>query len=131
MYCSNCGEQRVNNFAYCQKCGSKFEEVKTTNNSSSDSKTVSIIFGIIGIAGSILIVFIPIAFVLSLIGLILAIISNKKEKNTTGIVLNIIGLFLSIAITCLFIWIISIGANWISDIYNKNEFEYQDYLEKF
>ena len=68
VYCSNCGE-KSNGENYCFNCGNKLNSVTTNNNVSNNNsdglRTASIVLGIIGIVGNILIVFFPITFILS------------------------------------------------------------------
>ena len=103
MYCSNCGTKNEGN-NYCVKCGNKLINISNNINNNvvpeegSGLKTASIVLGILGIIGSILIIFSPISFVFSLIGLILGIVATKKVRNVSGIVLNSIGLVLSLII---------------------------------
>ena len=119
MYCSNCGAKNDGN-NYCIKCGNKLENTNNVNNNvmreeSNGFKIASIVLGILGIIGSILIIFSPISFILSLVGLILGIVASKKVRNISGIVLNSIGLFLSIII----IVVMGLVINFVVD----NEYE--------
>ena len=84
MYCTKCGFKNEGN-SYCSNCGNKLENVVVNNNvkvndNSNGLKTASIVLGILGIVGSVLIIFVPVGFVLSLIGLILGIIATKKGR---------------------------------------------------
>ena len=134
MYCCNCGE-KSNGENYCFNCGNKLNSVITNNNVSNGNsdglRTASIVLGIIGIIGNVLIVFFPITFILSLIGLILGINANKKERNVLGIVLNSIGLFLSTCIIAFFVFlfniIINIGTSDYYDYDNNNDYEVEKY----
>lgn len=112
MYCSNCGNKNEGN-NYCINCGNKLinsnnnDNINVIKEDGSGLKTASIVLGILGIIGSLLIIFSPIAFIFSLIGLILGIIAAKKVRNVSGIVLNSIGLILSIIIVGVMILIFS------------------------
>ena len=103
MYCSNCGKKNEGN-NYCTNCGNKLNNEDNNTNQivvkkdCNGLKTASIVLGILGIVGSLLIIFSPISFTFSLVGLILGIIANKKIRNISGIVLSSIGLFLSFVI---------------------------------
>ena len=139
MYCSNCGKSLNGSEKYCPNCGKE-----VTNNQAyygdeigdtSSGKTPSIILGILGNLGAVLVIFSPISFILSLIGLIIAIRVSKKVNNTAGIILNAIGLFLSLislAVVIFFFWLV---IN-VSDIDNYNDFwntiyENREYTSNF
>lgn len=135
MYCSNCGIKNDEN-NYCVNCGNKLNNNNNVivNKESNGLKTASIVLGILGIIGAVLIVFSPISFVLSLIGLILGIVANKKIRNVSGIILNSIGLFFSIIILGI-IWLIIIfmfdnSFDEISDYRDNYVFD-REYYEKF
>ncbi|MBQ2872836.1 MAG: zinc ribbon domain-containing protein [Bacilli bacterium] len=100
MYCSNCGEKNNNN-KFCTNCGINLKPIKTKEDSG--LKIASIILGGLGIFANLTIIFSFFGFVVSLIGLILGIITIKKEKNIIGIVLNSVSLFLSIIMISIFI----------------------------
>ena len=159
MYCSNCGNKiENNNDKYCTNCGTKLENNNSktndnnqTNINNNDNKNnintnnwlkiASIILGSLSITGSLLIIFAPIAFILSIIGLILTIYSLKKDKNLPGILTNSIGLVLSIIVNIvLIIFIMNIfgtvsdkGINWVQDFYNEhwNNSNEDHYIDKF
>lgn len=139
MYCVSCGTERRQNSAYCSNCGRKFEvdtNISSNNvdNKNTDNEVASIVLGVLGIAGSILIVFAPVAFILSLIGLIVAIINKKKKRSTAGIVLSSIGLFLSIVVLTIIIIIFNIIVNTVVDNTDNGENlydKYREYAEKF
>lgn len=134
MYCSNCGIKNDEN-NYCVNCGNKLNNNNViVNKESNGLKTASIVLGILGIIGTVLIVFSPISFVLSLIGLILGIVANKKIRNVSGIILNSIGLFFSIIILGI-IWLILMfmfgnSFDEISDYRDNYVFD-REYYEKF
>ena len=154
MYCSNCGTKIVNdNDKYCTNCGTKLDKSNSqtndnnqnniTNNINNNNwlKIASIILGSLSIAGSLLIIFAPISFILSIIGLILTIYSLKKDKNLPGILTNSIGLVLSIIVNIVLIIIImnifgtvsDKGINWVQDFYNEhwNNSNEDHYIDKF
>ena len=127
MYCSNCGSKNYGNI-YCTNCGNKLDNVnnKIKQNEENGLRITSIVLGVLGLFSCLNFVF---GFIFSLVGLILGIYATKKGKNTLGIVLNSIGLFLSIIIFCLFIFLL----RWVSeydDNYNE-DYYYNDYYEKF
>lgn len=106
MKCKNCGNEINKNSKFCSECGEKVSEIEEVSGEVEEKKeepvkkdgnrTASIVIGIIALVGDILIIFFPVSFVLSIIGLILAIIACKEVKNVAGIVLNSIALVLSI-----------------------------------
>ena len=109
MYCTNCGNKLNDTDKFCVNCGEKRtiveninvnnNNINNNNNGSNGLKIASIILGTISIGGSLLFIFAPFCFILSIIGLILGICALKKGKNVSGILLNSIGFVLSIIIT--------------------------------
>lgn len=150
MYCTNCGN-KCNGGNFCTRCGNKLEELKVDNTTmnkgvnnkvvvkeeNSGLKTASIVLGILGIVGSLMIVFFPVSFILSLIGLILGIVATKKVKNVVGIILNSVGLFLSIIICIACVWFlicigsgIKTGSDFYDEYYNDDyNWNYDDYFD--
>ncbi len=128
MHCEKCGTQLKGNENFCFKCGN---EIKNTNSpitiskTSNGKKTASIVLGIVSLVGIFLIIFSPISFIISLIGLIIGIIANKEVSNVAGIVLNAIGLFLSLIVTAIIalIFIIIINVSKNVDTNNIRNFE--------
>ena len=118
MYCPNCGAKNDKNSKFCSSCGTtleekketKKEEVKSTDTSITiDNRPVQIVQperdgkGIASIIlGSISIFFqfLPIP----IIGLVLGLKTKDKSTKTPGIVLNAIGLFLSIVVTIIIVF---------------------------
>lgn len=137
MYCIKCGNKLVGNELYCTKCGEKVNsnvEVTVNKKSNSSKKTASIVLGILSLAGTFLIIFAPIAFILSIIGLILAIIANKKEDNVMGIILNSIGLLISLFLSVIIILFFSFAINTSYDAitnYINNLWEEDNYIEDY
>ena len=142
MYCGNCGSKNENN-KYCTNCG---HELEKTNNQNIDLnikeiniyKIISIVLGVLGIAGASVIVFSPISLVLSIVGLIIAVIGSRKSKNVLGIILNAIGTILSvisIIIVSMLIRVAIIGINnLINEIssYNYSEnYNINDFFDNF
>ena len=131
MYCSNCGNRLMGYEKYCSNCGHIIDEsnnnfnynVNNNNNdnykSTEGSRNTSIILGGISLGGVILGIFAPISLILSIIGLILAIKSNKNSKNTIGIILNAISLFISFIITSFIILIIWLMVDTSQGIYDN------------
>ncbi len=127
MYCDRCGNRLMGYEKYCPNCGNiigEKEEVKVVNDnvnkSTEGNRSTSIVLGGLSLGGVFLGIFAPISLILSIIGLILAIRSNKNSKNTIGIVLNGIGLFLSFIITgfiALIIYFLVNTSNGIIDDY--------------
>lgn len=128
MYCHNCNNRLYGTENYCPNCGVSLKEenkaiVDNSNNvdnSTEGSRSASIVLGGLSLGGVFLGIFAPISLILSIIGLVLAIKANKNVKNTIGIVLNGIGLFLSALITIFIILVIcfaiQVGTNTIPDI---------------
>lgn len=127
MHCRECGNKLMGSEKYCPNCGkiidNSFTEVKMVNDgdvkSTENSRSASIILGGISLGGVLLGIFAPISLILSLIGLVLAIKSNRNIKNTVGIVLNAIGLFLSFIITCIIALIIYFMVNTSKGIFDN------------
>ena len=144
MYCSNCGNKIDNSNKYCVYCGIKLDKIGLENTSNIVKKEenglriVSIVLGILGIIGSVTFIFFVYAFILSVVGLILGICATKKGRNVLGIVLNSVGLVLSIIMFCLFIYLMFYaGSNdyddyddYYDDRYEYN-YGYDNYYEKF
>ena len=140
MYCNNCGNRLMGNEKYCPNCGSKTFENSNSNidivaneserKSTEGYRSASIILGGLALGGVFFGIFAPVSVILSIIGLILAIKSNRNVKNTPGIVLNAIGLFLSVIITIafiLFIW-------FVFSVVDDNDYDfnnmYNDYINR-
>lgn len=141
MYCINCGGKIEDiNDNYCSSCGYRLDrnykdEMNIREGNDGNKNNISIIFGTFSIVGSFLIIFAPFCFIVSLIGLILGFILLKKEKNILGILLNFIGLVMSIlGSVLLFFIVVSIFDNgsknkdWHEDYYNDYEhYPYETY----
>ena len=120
-FCSNCGSKNMGN-NFCTNCGNKLGVVNVNKNSSSNGlKTASIVLGIIGIVGSLTFVSTFIGMVVSIVGLILGIVATKKGKNVAGIVLNSVGMVLSIGILLL----MGMFIRWVVDITNGHDDAYE------
>ena len=122
MYCNKCGNKLMGSEKYCPNCGNRMDnnvtevrEIKSTES----SRSASIILGGISLGGVFMGIFAPIALILSIIGLVLAIKSNKNVKNTVGIVLNAIGLFLSLIITTIIALVIYFMVNTSKGIFDN------------
>ena len=111
MYCHNCSNRLIGSEKYCPNCGAAVIKSFDSNKvidvedneevmvSTENSRSASVALGIISLVGVTLGIFAPISLILSIVGLILAIKSNRNVKNTVGIVLNSVSLFLSFVIT--------------------------------
>ena len=114
MYCYKCGTRLTGNEKFCFHCGT---EVKTNININSNvketngKKIASIVLGVISLVGVAIVIFSPISLILSLIGLIIGIIASKDVSNVPGIVINAIGLFISLIFTIIIAFIIMIIVN--------------------
>ena len=97
MYCSNCGNKIVEGNSFCTKCGIRVVSGRKSivKDEKNGLKTASLVLGIMGIVGSLTLVLSPLAFVISLVGIILGVIAKKSIKNVEGILISSIGLFLS------------------------------------
>ena len=129
MYCSNCGAKFNEEENYCANCGKLINEHKpiTIGNNNEGARSASIVLGILSLVGIFIFIFAPISLILSIIGLILAIKSSKTYKNTAGIVINAISLFLSCIITAIIALIIMFSYNII-----KNDFgNIGNYIERY
>ena len=97
MYCSNCGNKIVEGNSFCTKCGIRVVGGRKSivKDEKNGLKTASLVLGIMGIVGSLTLILSPLAFVISLVGIILGVIAKKSIKNVEGILISSIGLFLS------------------------------------
>ena len=132
MYCQDCGSKIKGNENFCPNCGFKInnqvEVISNTIDKTTENRRVaSIVLGIISLCGVFFWIFAPIALVISIIGLILAIIANRKVNNSTGIVLNAVGLFLSFVITAVFVLLITFSFNIIRDVWDNTYEAYEKY----
>lgn len=123
MHCSKCGYivDLIDN--YCKNCGREL-------NKSSKLKTISIIFGIIGL--TICFYLSPISFILGIIGLIFSLISNKNLKNIYGIILNSFLILISIFILLFQMWLITklhFGFNFDKGYLKRVGNDYVGYIE--
>lgn len=119
MYCNNCGNQVAEGTQFCPKCGQRINGqtpiayVNDEAKSVEGKRTASIVLGCLSLFGVFVLFLAPISFVLSIIGLIIGIKANKVVKNTAGIILNAIGLFLSFIIIAILALIIMFSYNFI------------------
>ena len=141
MYCDRCGNRLMGYEKYCPNCGNTIKDnVKdidiandNMNKSTEGNRSASIVLGGLSLGGVFLGIFAPISLILSIIGLVLAIKSNKNSKNTVGIVLNAIGLFLSFIITGFIILVINFVVNTSNGVIDEywdnyyNTYERQDF----
>ena len=132
MCCQKCSQILTGNEKYCPQCGKKINYSSDyqaitikEKNSTENMRSASIALGIISLIGLSLFIFSPISLILSLIGLIFAI---KANKNTAGIILNAISLFLAVIITIfiglILYFIITESRNLpdiLNDYYQQNE----------
>lgn len=90
-FCANCGQAVNANQAICLGCGCSIQQVGATKQPNvQNQSTGSLILGIIGLIAW----FIPLfGAPVSIIGLVLGV----RKNYTTGIVLNVIGLVLTVA----------------------------------
>ena len=137
MYCDRCGNRLMGYEKYCPNCGNVIgekEEVKVVNDnenrSTESNRSASIVLGGLSLGGVLLGIFAPISLILSIIGLVLAIKSNKNSKNTVGIVLNGIGLFLSFIITGFIILVIYFVVNTSNGVIDEYWDNYYDTYER-
>ena len=131
MYCSSCGSKLNQDENYCANCGKLINESKPitmdNNKNSEGIRSASIVVGILSLVGIFILIFAPISLILSIIGLILAIKSNKTYKNTAGIIINAIGLFISFIITSIIALLIMLSYDII-----KNDFgNIGNYIEEY
>ena len=143
MYCDNCGTKLTGNEKYCFNCGKKVNNVSNSNidntnmssvdnsdNLNTGTKTASIVLGIISLVGIFLVIFSPISLILSLVGLILSIKANKVTNNVAGIVINAIGLFLSLVITSIIVFLIYLVVNMGSNI-DLSKIPWNEYISEY
>ncbi len=137
MYCQSCGTKINEGENYCYNCGKPVNEVKvinepSTTNKNEGTRTASIVLGILSLVGTFIAIFAPIALILSIIGLVLAIKANKVYKNPAGIILNAIGLFFSFIITSIIALIIIFSYNIIkNDLGNLGNFNISNYIQEY
>lgn len=138
MYCDRCGNRLMGYEKYCPNCGNTIKDnVKdidiandNMNKSTESNRSTSIVLGGLSLGGVFLGIFAPISLILSIIGLVLAIKSNKNSKNTIGIVLNGIGLFLSFIITGFIILVIYFVVNTSNGVIDEYWDNYYDTYER-
>ena len=126
MYCDKCNTRLMGNENYCSYCGNKINkefvnnyETKEVVKSTENSRSASIGLGIISLCGVLFFgIFAPISFILSIVGLMLAIKASRNVKNTPGIILNAISLFLSFILTVIISLILVFSFNIIKDAWN-------------
>lgn len=116
MKCSKCGESVKDGDMFCHHCGN---QVRGTT-----EKKPDITFAIISVVlGGLSFLFGALFFPISIIGLILGICQKEKTPlKTVGIVLNSIGLFISIIVFTLFISFIVNVKNNVVDNKNVHDF---------
>ena len=101
MNCNSCGAKLNKDVNYCSNCGAKVTEegvVVGSGESTENFRIASIVLGGLSVGGSLFFILTPLTLILGIIGLIFAIKSNKNSRNTVGIVLNSIGLFISFVV---------------------------------
>ena len=129
MYCHKCGANMLETDKYCSNCGEKVLDNRPIgiNNSTENFRTASIVLGGLALGGVVLLIFAPISLILAIIGLILAIKSNRNAKNTVGIVLNGISLFFAFILTAIFILFVNI----VISVINENDYfpEFENIIE--
>ena len=143
MYCDNCGTKLTGDENYCFNCGKKVNNVNNSdvgkanistvdnsNNLNTGTKTASIVLGIISLVGIFLVIFSPISLILSLVGLILSIKANKVTSNVAGIVINAIGLFLSLIITSIIVFILYLVVNMGNNI-DLSKMPWNEYISEY
>ena len=133
MYCNNCRSKLSGVEKYCPNCGNLVNgpiNIDNGNGSTENYRTASIILGGLSIGGVLLVVFAPISLILSIIGLILALKANKNSKNTAGLVLNGIGLFLSFILTAIFALLMYIVIDVIKNGTDEYGNRIYDYIEE-
>lgn len=142
MYCSNCGNKIGEGNSFCTKCGIRVVGGRnnTVKNEKNGLKTASLVLGTMGIVGSLTLILSPLAFVLSLVGIILGVIAKKSVKNVEGILVSSIGLCLSslmFAISMLVIYFViepdNFNTEYEEDSYKEEFYDYGKYghYEKF
>lgn len=133
MFCSHCGEKVVEGNQFCTKCGERItNQMPTTYVSNEDKsvegkRTASIVLGCLSLFGVFVLFLAPISFILSIIGLILGIKANKAVKNTAGIVLNAVSLFLSFILVC----IIALLLLFTTSIIRNGPVDYGNVIDNF
>lgn len=120
-FCSNCGNEVVDEAVICSKCGvSVSQNTAVSNNNNGTSNGMAT-------AGFILSFFVP------LLGLIFSILGLKKVKETNkgkglsiaGIIISSIALF----ITLISVIIASVAYNEVKDEYNYSDGYYYNYYD--
>ena len=125
MYCNKCGFYLNGTEKYCPNCGTHNDIVNVdTSKSTENSRTASIVLGGLSLGGIFLVIFAPVSLILSIIGLIFAI---KSNKNTLGIILNVIGLFLSFILTAVFALMIY----FVVDEINNGTDDYRKAIDRY
>lgn len=112
-FCTNCGNELVNEAVICPKCGVSASPVQEVQNKPSNG---------MAIAGFIT------SFFISILGLIFSIIGLNKSKQTgTGKGLSIAGIIISSISIIATILIIIIGIVYFNEITEEVSTQYSDY----
>ena len=135
-FCSNCGNRIIEGSMFCDKCGTKIDDIDNNVHSFNNShqilkeennglKIASLVLGIISL---VLALFLNVLIIpLAIIGLVLGIIyTSKSKKFCVGIVLNILGIIIPIII-CIFL--ITVFTNINSSLENMWDEEYGSYKD--
>ena len=96
-FCEKCGKEIMDEAVVCPNCGCSVHNpvLKEENSSTGESASkASVILGIIGIIGGILLAIV--GHVCSILAIIFGIIDYTKKRKPTGLILGIIGEVVSI-----------------------------------
>jgi len=111
MVCSKCGQALKEGAKFCTKCGTSFKELLNLKKVNLVLPIISIVISIIGIIGNLIsglliknFVFQNIFYILPCIGIIVALIAQKKQNSTIGFIAGIIPCIILLIIDLL--WII-------------------------
>lgn len=118
MFCENCGKQIPDGESFCPYCGGGSVPTQApaqaivTEKAPMDYAAVSLVLGIVGLLCSSCCM--PI---LNIIGIIFGVKANKFTGRKAGLILNIIGLILSLLwVIVLWIWFAAVGYEVIDEL---------------
>lgn len=94
-FCSHCGKEIMDEAVICPGCGCAVQEQGVVNNGvKEEASKRSIVLGIVGIVGGILLAIV--GHICSIIAIIFGIIDCTEKRKPTGLILGIIGEVISI-----------------------------------
>ena len=95
-FCEKCGKEIMDEAVVCPNCGCSIDSTSVNDRigSRKPASKASVILGIIGIAGGVLLAIV--GHICSIIAIIMGIVDCTKKRKPTGLILGIIGEVVSI-----------------------------------